>query len=77
MFHRLKITTDGAFAQFGGGDDRAFKRLSIATPEQAEKTPPVDPHSLQVLRDGVPRFLAPVATKRPPGRRVLWRKGDR
>ena len=33
----------------------AFHRLTI----EAEKIPPVDPHSLEVLRDGVPRFLAP------------------
>jgi len=67
MFHRLKIQNN-ASAKVGDDGDWAFKRLDIAAPERAEKTPPVDPHSLEVLRDGIPRYA-----KRPPGRRVLWR----
>jgi hypothetical protein len=67
MFSKLRLS-DGNFQL------STFKRLDLV---EAEKTPPVDPHSLEVLRDGVPRFLAPVASRRLPGRRVLWRKGDR
>jgi hypothetical protein len=54
--------------------DLAFKRLDLV---EAEKVSPVDPHSLEVLRDGTPHFLAPVGSRRSPGRRVLWRRGDR
>jgi hypothetical protein len=54
--------------------DSAFKRLDLV---ESDKQAPVDPHSLEVLRDGNPHFLAPVGSRRSPGRRVLWRRGDR
>jgi len=62
MFNRLSLS-DRRY------QSTSLQRLDIA---EAEKKPPVDPHSFEVLRDGVPRYA-----KRPPGRRVLWRKGDR
>ena len=65
MFSRLSLC-EGRRTQA-----TSLHRLDIAALKEAEKCPPVDPHSLEVLRDGVPRFA-----KRPPGRRVLWRRGD-
>ena len=70
MFKRLILCSNDTVRQQA---ESAFHRLTI----EAEKIPPVDPHSLEVLRDGVPRFRAPVASRRLPGRRVLWRRGDR
>jgi len=62
MFHKLRLS-DGNF------HPPAFKRLDL---EEAEKTPPVDPHSLEVLRDGVPRY-ARYAYVCP---RCFWTLGD-
>lgn len=52
MFKRLILCSNDTVRQQAKS---AFHRLTI----EAEKIPPVDPHSLEVLRDGVPRFLAP------------------
>jgi hypothetical protein len=65
MFSKLRLS-DGNFYS------PAFKRLDIAAPEQAEKMPPVDPHSLEVLRDGVPRYARYVYVCP----RCFWTLGD-
>jgi hypothetical protein len=71
MFKRLNLCGNDIIRQ---AESPAFKRLDIVN---AEKMQPVDPHSLDVLQDGVPPFLAPVASRPRGGRRTLWRRGDR
>jgi hypothetical protein len=70
MFKRLSLCGNDIKRQA----ESMFHRLDLV---ESDKAPPVDPHSLQVLRDGNPRFLAPTGARRSPGRRVLWRRGDR
>lgn len=67
MFSKLRLSD-------GNSQPLAFKRLDLV---ESDKQSPVDPHSLEVLRDGNPHFLAPVGSMRSPGRRVLWRRSDR
>jgi len=70
MFKRLSLCGNDIKRQA----ESMFHRLDLV---ESLKQAPVDPHSLEVLRDGTPHFLAPVGSRRSPGRRVLWRRGDR
>ena len=69
MFNRLKLS-DRRY------QSTSLQRLDVAAPDVAQKTPPVDPHSLDVLRDGVPRYARPPGSPHYFCPSCFWVRGD-